>query len=124
TNPPFNGVRAFAMAANGEVFVGGGIFTAGGQPSANLARLTTTCPAAAQPQGAGCAGDTVTSSLPWVGSTWRADASGLPNAAMVFVVNGFGAASLPLASVFATAQPGCTLHVQPDFVDLVLASQR
>jgi hypothetical protein len=65
----------------------------------------------------------VTATLPWTGSTWRADASGLPNAAAVFVVNGFGATSLPLGAVFATAQPGCTLHVQPDVVDLTFASQ-
>ncbi|MBL8753310.1 MAG: hypothetical protein JNK15_08425, partial [Planctomycetes bacterium] len=29
---------------------------------------------------------------------------------------------LPLAALFATALPGCTLHVQPDYVDFVLAA--
>ena len=64
----------------------------------------------------------MTASLPWTGSTWRAYGSGLPNAALVFVVQGFATTSLPLASVFATALPGCTLHVQPDYVGLVLAN--
>ncbi|HEX6812636.1 MAG TPA: hypothetical protein VF384_13500 [Planctomycetota bacterium] len=54
-----------------------------------------------------------------VAGRWRADASGLPNAAAVAVVDGFATASLPLAAVFATALPGCTLHIRPDVVDLI-----
>jgi hypothetical protein len=49
--------------------------------------------------GRACAGNTVTATLPWTGWTWRADASALPSAAAVFVVNGFATASLPLAAV-------------------------
>jgi hypothetical protein len=105
-----------------ELFASGLFARIGGQTSAGLARLTTTCPATAQALGAGCSGNVVTSTLPWTGSTWRVDGSGLPNSALVCVVNGFATTSLPLASIFATAVPGCTLHVQPDLVGTVLAN--
>ncbi|HEX6810559.1 MAG TPA: hypothetical protein VF384_02945 [Planctomycetota bacterium] len=115
----YRGVRAITALPDGDLLVGGGITFAGGQASPNLARLTTTCAATVQSTGPGCAGDTVTATLPWTGSTWRADASGLPSAAVVAVVNGFATTSLPFAGVFATALPGCTLHVRPDVVDLI-----
>ncbi len=119
--PQLGGVRAIASTTNGELLVGGGITSAGGVPSANLARLATTCPASTATLAAGCAG-TLTTTLPWTGSTWQSLASGLPNAATVFVVTGFAPTTLPLAAVFATAVPGCTLHVQPDHVVLALST--
>lgn len=115
-------VTALADSPSGEVWVGGTFDLASGVVSSGVARLVTTCPATAQSSGAGCAGGTVTSSLPWTGSIWRVDASGLPNVALVFVVSGFAPASLPLSAVFSTALPGCTLQVQPDYVDLTLAN--
>jgi trimeric autotransporter adhesin len=120
--PAFGGVRAIAADATGALFVGGGITAAAGQPSANLARLTTTCPAAVQPLAASCAGSTVHCAPPWAGGTWRAQATGLPTDALVAAVHGFATTNLPLGAVFATAVPGCTLHVQPDFVVLTMAS--
>jgi hypothetical protein len=119
-SPPF--VRAIAALANGDLLVGGAIVAAGGQQSPNLARLTTTCPATVLGTGPGCAGNTLTATLPWTGSSWRSDASGLPNAALVAAVNGFATSSLPLAAVFATALPGCSLHVGPEVVDLILGA--
>jgi hypothetical protein len=118
----FGQVAAMATSASGEVLVGGTFSAAGGVVSGGIARLATSCPAAAQSLGAGCAGGTVAASLPWTGSTWRVDASGLPNSALVFVVNGFAPASLPLSAVFATALPGCTLQVQPDYLGLTFAN--
>ena len=114
--------NVLASTPSGEVWVGGSFCSAGGVVAGGLARLTTTCAATAQVLGAGCDGDVVTATLPWTGSTWRAEASGLPTAAVVGIVNGFATSSLPLAAVFATALPGCTLHVQPDYVDFVLAA--
>jgi hypothetical protein len=116
--------RGFAITAeaNGDVLVGGYFDTVGGMVSPNLVRLTTTCPAFATSAGPGCAANTVTATLPWTGSTWRADASGLPSSAAVLVVHGFGTVSLPLAAVFPTALPGCTLHVTPEVVDLTFAA--
>ena len=115
-------VTALQSSPSGDVLVGGTFTIASGVVSSGIARLTTSCPATVQSLGAGCAGGAVTSSLPWTGSQWRADASGLPNAAVVFVVNGFAPASLPLSAVFSTALPGCTLLVQPDYVTLTLAN--
>ncbi len=116
------GVLATKMLANGDLAVGGLFTQAGGAPAANFAELTTTCPASRQSAGVGCGSVVLTADLPWIGSTWRATATGLPPVAVAFVVSGVTTTTLPLASVFATAQPGCTLHVQPDVVDLVLAT--
>src|SRR5690606_34990434 len=118
----FGRVTTMTSSPSGDVWIGGTFAAVDGSPSSGIARLTTTCPATVQTQGVGCAGNTVTSSLAWTGGSWRADASGLPNAALVFVVNGFAPTSLPLSSVFATALPGCTLHVQPDHVELAVTN--
>ena len=115
-------VTALTNSPTGEVLVGGTFDIASGVVSSGIARLTTSCPATVQSLGVGCAGGTVTSSLPWTGSQWRASASGLPNVALVFVVNGFAPASLPLSAVFSTALPGCTLQVQADQVSLIVAT--
>jgi hypothetical protein len=120
--PNSGGVRAIAADATGALFVGGGITAANGLPSANLARLITTCPAAVQPLAAACAAGTVQCAPPWAGGTWRAQATGLPTDALVAAVHGFATTNLSLGAVFATAVPGCTLHVQPDFVVLTMAS--
>jgi hypothetical protein len=118
----FPRITAIAALPNGDLLLGGSMSGAGGLPSPNLVGLTTTCPASVQSAGAGCAGLSVTASLPWTGSVWRADASGLPNAALVAAVHGFAPTSLPLAAVFATALPGCTLHANPETVDLILGT--
>ncbi|MBL8754256.1 MAG: hypothetical protein JNK15_13220, partial [Planctomycetes bacterium] len=72
--------------------------------------------------GAGCGSATLTADLPWTGTTWSSHASNLPPAALVFAAFGFTATTLPLANVFTTALPGCTLHVTPDHVTLTLAA--
>lgn len=113
-------VNAFAALGNGDVLIGGDLAGIDNAPTANLVQMTTTCPATVQGTGAGCAGDALTASLPWTGGTWRAEASNLPPASFVFAVSGFAAAALPLTAVFPTAIPGCTLHVQPDHVELLL----
>jgi hypothetical protein len=116
--------RGFALAAeaSGDVLLGGVFAFVGGQVSPSLVRLTTTCPASAVASAPGCLGNVVGAGLPWTGSTWRADANGLPSAAAVLVVNGFATTTLPLAAVFPTAIAGCTLHVAPDVVDLTFAT--
>lgn len=112
---------AFATAPSGEVHVGGAFELAGGQVAGGLARLSSPCLATVQAAGAGCDGDTVVATQPWIGSTWRAEASGLPSAAITVVVHGFAPTTLPLGAVFTTALPGCTLHVQPDYTQLGFA---
>ncbi len=115
-------VETMARLSNGDIVLGGAFRTVDGVVSNNIARITTTCPANVIAAGAGCGTATLTASHPWTGTTWTSQASNLPPAAMVFVVFGFGGVALPLNTVFATAQPGCTLHVQPDLVTTSLAS--
>lgn len=111
---------SMALAANGDIWFAGDIQSANGMPSFGLARLTTNCAATAQTLGVGCDGDTLTTTSPWLGSTWRAEARGLPGNGIALAVLGFQNASLPLANVFPTALAGCTLHVSPDAVLLLL----
>jgi hypothetical protein len=119
-------ITCAAQRPDGDLVVGGLFDRAGGIGSTNLARLTTTCPASAQAAGAGCpssgGSNTLTAVLPWTGSIWRANGTGLPPSALVMLVTGFQPVSLPLLAVFATAQPGCTLHVQPDHVGVSVTS--
>lgn len=113
-------VRATAGLPNGELLLGGDFRTVNGSPAPRLAKLVTTCPATVQNTGAGCGGAAIRAPLPWAGSTWRADATGLPTNGVAFAVSGFASGSLVLSTVSPTALPGCTLHVRPDIVDLRL----
>jgi hypothetical protein len=64
--------------------------------------------------GAGCSGNQLTAmSLPWVGSTFRSTASGLPTNGIAVEVLGFAPASVPLASLLPQGQPGCDLLLAP-----------
>jgi hypothetical protein len=79
-------------------------------------------PASAVVAGAGCAGDVLApSTLPWIGATFQATASGLPSPCLACVVFGLTplAPPLALAAVLPQAVPGCFLHTSPD---LILAS--
>lgn len=101
-----------------DFFVLAGDFGAG----EGLVGITTACPASAQVAGPGCAGHQLTVDRPWTGAPVHANATGLPNASIVGLVYGHALASASLASLFATALPGCDLHVQPDVVELGFAA--
>ncbi|MFN9704519.1 MAG: hypothetical protein ACK595_06820, partial [Planctomycetota bacterium] len=49
-------------------------------------------------------------------------ATGLAWPSLAVFVTGLQAANVPLASLFATALPGCTLWTQPDVLTAALAS--
>jgi hypothetical protein len=105
--------------------VGGFFTTAGGNVSMFFARLATTCPATVAPQGAGCTGSgganvLAATALPWIGATFRARGTGMPPLGLVVAATGFATLSLPLASVLPQGQPGCTLLVSPDLLDVLL----
>jgi WD40 repeat protein len=77
---------AMVRAPNGDVVLVGNFTSAGTQVSLLTARLTTTCPATAVSFGVGCTGaggaNVLTAkSLPWVGSTYTAEATGLSQSA-------------------------------------------
>jgi trimeric autotransporter adhesin len=102
----------------GEVLVGG-TYPAG------FGRLLVPCPATATSWGSGCVGgggpDVLTAtSLPWLGSTFRAEATGLPPIALALVVHGFSTVSLPLLGAVPAGLAGCVLRVQPDDLSLAL----
>jgi hypothetical protein len=118
-------VWALTTLPNGDVAVGGDFTTAGGNASAFFARLTTTCPATATPQGTGCTGSggpnvLTATALPWIGSTFRARATGMPALGLVVAATGLTTQSLPLSSLLPQGQPGCDLLVSPDLLDVLL----
>ena len=104
----------------------GGDFTVvNGAGSAYVARLTTTCPATAASFGAGCAGSggpnvLAVTSLPWIGSTFRSVATGMPALALALGVFGFSTTFIPMPLILPQGAPGCTLRVSPDLLDLYL----
>lgn len=108
---------AIASLANGDLIVAaappGGCF---------VRRLATTCPALAGVVGLGCAGTgganvLTAQSLPWIGSTYRSEATGMPANGFAFVVLGFGSLAIPLASLSPQGGPGCDLQVTIDVLD-------
>jgi trimeric autotransporter adhesin len=117
-------VDALAFHPSGEVFVGGRFAIAGGVVSPGVARLTTTCPATANANGTGCTGVgglnvLAARSLPWVGSTCRMIASGLPAASLAVAVTGWSSVSIPLAAILPQGSPGCALLANPDLLAAV-----
>jgi hypothetical protein len=123
TSPATNAwIFDIARIGDGDIVVGGVFTTLDGVVATNFARITTTCPANVVAAGSGCGTTTLTADQPWTGTTWTSRASNLPPAALVFAAFGFTATTLPLANVFATALPGCTLHVTPDTVTMTLAT--
>ncbi|MBL9077159.1 MAG: hypothetical protein JNL08_06640 [Planctomycetes bacterium] len=128
--PFFNGVSAIAMAANGDLIVGGDFASTDPLVGPYLARLASTCPATAFPTGLGCAGSgglsTLTAvTLPWVDATFRSRATGLPATAVVAALFSFTSipqGTLPLATTFPQAPAGCDVLVAPDILGAVIAN--
>ncbi len=80
-----------------------------------------TCPATVGSYGAACTAAVLTAvTLPWIGSTFHAAATGIPSNALVLAVTGFAPVEIPLSLVLPQGVSGCDLLVTPDFVDLVL----
>jgi len=112
-------------AANGDLLVVGLFFSAGGAPSAYYARLTTSCAAEVATAGSGCTGSggmnvLTAASLPWIGETFTAVATGMPSNGLVISVVGLNTTSTPLAAGLPQGQPGCDLLVIPELLDLVV----
>ncbi|MBL8726443.1 MAG: hypothetical protein JNK49_20540 [Planctomycetes bacterium] len=122
---PSSWVVALAVLQDGSLMVGGNFVRIGGVASPYLAGMTSTCPASAVSLGGGCASSGGANQLaarawPWAGTTFRAEASGLPATGFAAAVTGFAAASLPLASVVPQGVVGCTLRTTTEFTQLVL----
>jgi hypothetical protein len=124
---PRSPVVDLQRARNGDALAAGLFWTAGAQLAAQLARLTTTCPATVTSTGGGCSGsagpNTLTAtSLPWIGASFTSVAAGLANPAIGVEVLGLSASSVPLASILPQGLPGCTLLVTPDLLVTVIPS--
>ncbi|MEZ6036102.1 MAG: hypothetical protein R3F29_01390 [Planctomycetota bacterium] len=112
---------------DGDLLVAGGFKAAGPWLSPGIARLRSSCAAAATVTGAGCASSgganqLAAATLPWLGSTFRAEGSGLPTLALVSQVWGFTPMNLPLSALLPQAPPGCDLLVTPDYVEFALTT--
>ncbi len=119
-----SGASAFANAPNGDLLVGGSFTNPGGVASPNIVRVTTSCPSSVATYGSGCAGSgglNVMSAvtLPWIGSTFRARAVGMPPLALVLSVYGFTTQSIPFNSVLPASLPGCTILMTGDLIDVL-----
>ncbi|MFY9343816.1 MAG: hypothetical protein WAT39_15105, partial [Planctomycetota bacterium] len=118
-------VRALAVSNEGNLIAGGGFTIAGGQVSASIARLATTCPALVAAYGAGCASSAgpmtlSATSLPWIGGTFRAIAGGMPVSSLALAVRGLASTSVGLPSILPQGVAGCSLLATADLIDLVV----
>ena len=118
-------VYATAMKANGDIVVGGYFHLVADQISANFARLAVTCPATVSSYGVGCTGsggaNVLTAvTLPWLGSTFRARATGMPAAGFAVTVYGFAPLAVPIVTLLPQGGPGCQLLVTPDILGVLV----
>lgn len=109
------------MTTSGELFAIGQFEIAGSHVSSRLARAVPTCPATAMPFGAGCTGSAgplslAPQTLPWVGTTFRAAATGFAPASLGLHVLGL----TPTVSPLPGGAPGCSLFTSPDLLELLL----
>jgi trimeric autotransporter adhesin len=116
-------VQKLLRQENGDV-LGIGAQTLDGVACGGLARLTTTCPATATTSGVGCGGaggqDVLTpQTLPWIGGSTSAVATGLAASGFAVDVTGFSAPAVPLPTILPQALPGCSLLASPDLVRIV-----
>lgn len=115
-------ILAIAVSDDGRVGLGGTFARAGDLGAGPYVEIVAPCPALAQTVAAGCTSAVLASTKPWTGTTWEAQATGLPPLAVAFAVTGFAPTSQPLSSLFATGVPGCVLSVRPDHVGAELVA--
>ena len=92
-----------------------------------LAELISTCPASITTVGAACTGSlgqhTLTaSSLPWLGTTFRAVTDAVPATAVALAVSSLSPSTVPLSVVLPIAGFGCDGLVAADLTELLLPS--
>ncbi|HEX5050255.1 MAG TPA: hypothetical protein VFZ65_00655 [Planctomycetota bacterium] len=113
------------VTRSGDIWLTGAFTTLDGVISSRHARLEPQCPASTASLGTGCTSsggpvELAADSLPWLGSTFRAVATGIPNDALVVGVRGLQATSIPLATLLPQGQPGCLLLASVDLLDVQL----
>jgi hypothetical protein len=119
------GALCGAFFPDGDLLLGGSLFDAG--DALTVGRLASTCPASAAPGGAGCNGSggvnvLAAVALPWLGSTFRARASGMPGNGIAVGVRGLASGTVPLNTILPQGTAGCALLVAPDVLDAYVPS--
>jgi len=120
-------VRSLLLQPSGEIVLGGEFARAGDVASARVAHGVPTCPASAGVLPTGCVGPggpltLAATAMPFVGATFRAQATGFTANAVGVSVLGLGTTNVPLATIDPASLPGCSLLVTPDVVAIVLPS--
>ena len=117
------GQIVYTVAMTSESLAVGGI---GGD---GLWQITSTCPAATVSLGAACpssggANELTASSLPWTGSTFEMNATGLPSLSLLAIDGGLAPLGpLSLTSIgLQAAPPGCLLHIAPTYYEFALTT--
>lgn len=119
-----SGAIAMTQLPDGDIVLGGSFRVVGNGVSAYLARLSTNCPATASAYGAVCNGSNgplslTATALPWLGSTYRAQASGVAGNAIACEVYGWNPVSVPLATLHPTGGAGCLQLASMESIRLV-----
>ncbi|MBL9077965.1 MAG: hypothetical protein JNL08_10705 [Planctomycetes bacterium] len=123
-------VWSMAAHASGDVEAVGNFTRAGTNVSAFLARLTTSCPAAADTVGLGCASsgganDLQAANLPWTHLTRTTNlttiGTGLPASGFALSMTSLtgSSAGAPLTLLLPGAAPSCNFYTLPDILNLV-----
>jgi len=124
--PELSGGPVATLKMSGTELVVGGEFTkAGSAVGPYFARLATSCPANVISFGSGCTGSggpnvLTAKSLPWVGSTFSAAATGMPANGVALVLTGYGTAAIPLSAILPQGGAGCFLLAAPDAIGMAL----
>lgn len=114
-------VNAVGYLPSGNLLLGGPFPLAGGLPNFGYAVLATDCAPVTVDAGGACASSGGSNTLvattpPWLGTTFRSLATGLPTNCVTASVFGFVAMSVPMPTVHPQGQPGCTLMVRDDIL--------
>lgn len=123
------GIYAMAIDAGGDLCIAGNMYAVDGIDSPWWARLHPPCPASVATistspcPSSGGSNTYAADNLPWLGSTFQATATGLPQFAFLAVVTGFSAlpAPFPLSIAFPTAPAGCLLYPSVDVFELTVS---
>ncbi len=121
-------VLAIARHDDDTYTFGGRFVTIGTVISNRVATMRSSCPASATAFGAGCASSAggivalAPTSLPWLGTTFRGQATGVPANSLALVVHGVLPAALLLPSVVPGAGAGCYLLTSADVLSVEIPS--
>ncbi len=111
-------IDAVAVAADGDIAVGGAFLAADGLVSTNFAQREAPCPALAIEVGTGCQSQygllrLSTPNRPWLGTTVRAEGLPFPPGSLAFDLIGLAQQATPLSALHPAGGPGCTLLTTP-----------